>query len=60
MEFLRARWDGATVTPLSEQDSSALRALSRANALIERPVNGDPVPAGSPVSIYLLENGGNA
>lgn len=60
MEFLRAQWDGASVSPLPEQDSSALRALSCANALIERPANAAPAADGTPVLVYLLENGGNA
>lgn len=57
LEFLRGIWDGNTVMPLSEQDSSGLHALSVANALIERPAMGAAQAAGSPVRIYRLENG---
>ena len=60
MEFLRAHWDGASVTPVSEQDSSALRALSQANALIERPIGAPAVAAHAPVTAYLFGNGGIA
>lgn len=56
-EFLRAVMDTNVVTPLSEQDSSALRALAKANALIERPENSAGVKAGTDVPIYLLQNG---
>lgn len=56
-EFLRAVLDINTVNPVSEQDSSALRALAAANALIERPENSDEVKAGTDVPIYLLQNG---
>ena len=56
-EFLRAVFDGATVTPVGQQDSSALRALTNANALIERPENSGEVKAGTDVPIYLLQNG---
>ncbi|MDD3799183.1 MAG: molybdopterin molybdotransferase MoeA [Novosphingobium sp.] len=60
LEFVRAHWDGECAAFLSEQDSSALRALSTANALIERPAHAPQVPAGGYVSLYLLENGGIA
>ena len=57
LEFVRGIWDGVTVTPLSQQDSSALQALSIANALIERPADCAAQPAGSLVRIYRLGNG---
>ena len=60
LEFLRARVAAGAVTPLGEQDSSALRSLAAANALIERPANGAKIKAGTPVPAYLLENGGIA
>lgn len=60
LEFLRASWDGHTVVSVTEQDSSALRALSAANALIERPAGAPSVAAGTRVPFYLLENGGIA
>lgn len=60
LELLRARWDGANITPIDEQDSSALRALSVSNALIIRPIGADAIEAGTPVPFYCLENGGIA
>jgi len=56
-EFLRAVDDGAQVTPLNEQDSSALGALASATALIERPENSEGVKAGTDVPTYLIQNG---
>jgi molybdopterin molybdotransferase len=60
LEFLRARLEGDQVTPLDEQDSSALRSLAVANALIEWPIDAPAAPAGSVVQVYRLENGGIA
>lgn len=59
-EFLRGRWDGCDVTPLDEQDSSALASLAQANALIIRPAHAAAAASGSDVPIYSLENGGIA
>jgi len=59
-EFIRAHWNGDSVTSMHNQDSSALAALAASNALIERPVGAPLAPAGSAVPIYLLENGGIA
>lgn len=59
-EFVRARLEGAIVTPLGLQDSSALRALAEANALIARPIDAAPVPENGEVPVYWLENGGVA
>ena len=59
-EFLRGVWDGTMVSPDVMQDSGALAALARSNALIERAPGAPPAGAGSTVRIYLLENGGNA
>ena len=59
-EFLRAHLEGATVSPIDERDSSALRALAGANALIDRPVDAPAVPAGGKVPVYWLKNGGIA
>ena len=55
---MRARVAVGTVTPLAQQDSSALRSLALANALMERPANAAQTKAGTPVPAYLLENGG--
>ncbi len=60
LEFLRATVDQVSVTPLNEQDSSALRSLALANALIERPSGASAASAGSPVTTYLLQTGGIA
>ncbi len=59
-EFLRGVWDGTVVSPDVMQDSGALAALARSNALIERAPGAPSVQGGSAVRIYLLENGGNA
>lgn len=57
-EFLRARLAGQRVAALGEQDSSALRTLAAANALIARPSGAPPAAAGTLVPVYRLENGG--
>lgn len=60
MEFLRARWDGVTVTLDELQDSGALAPLARSNALVVREAGAPAKAAGTDVLIYLLENGGIA
>ncbi|MGD9663618.1 MAG: molybdopterin molybdotransferase MoeA, partial [Novosphingobium sp.] len=57
LEFVRGWWDGRTITPLPEQDSSALLSLSRANCLILRPAQAPVASIGTHVSFYQLENG---
>lgn len=59
-EFLRANWDGARVSTQAVQDSSALLALARSNALVARPASDPARMAGETVPVFLLENGGNA
>jgi molybdopterin molybdotransferase len=59
-EFLRASWDGSQVSIRRNQDSGALASLAASNALIDRPEGAPAVSAGTPVSVYLLENGSNA
>ena len=59
-EFLRARWDGASVTARLNQDSGALATLAASNALIDRPAHAPAVAAGSTVPVYLLDHGGMA
>lgn len=59
-EFIRGYFDGTTVSPLTNQDSGALATLAASNALFERAAKAPAAPAGSTVSIYLLENGGIA
>ena len=59
-EFVRAFYENGTVRPLGQQDSSALRALAECNALIDRKPNSPGAPAGEPIWLHLLENGGIA
>ena len=59
-EFIRARYANNEVTPLDEQDSSALRSLAGANALIIRPAHSPATEPPHAVWTYLLENGGIA
>lgn len=59
-EFVRARLVDGAVTPISEQDSSALRALAGADLLVRREIGAAPAPAGTMVAAYLLGNGGIA
>ncbi|MFN4134883.1 MAG: molybdopterin molybdotransferase MoeA [Novosphingobium sp.] len=60
MEFLRACWDGSSVSLLPLQDSGALSPLALANALVMRPAMAKPLAAGTDVPVFLLENGGIA
>ena len=60
LELVRAGLLEGTVAPLGQQDSSAIKALATADALIERPIGAPPVPEGGEVLVYLLENGGIA
>jgi molybdopterin molybdotransferase len=59
-EFIRARLTGGSLVPGAEQDSSALAALARADALIERPAGAPAAAPGTAVPAYWLENGGAA
>jgi molybdopterin molybdotransferase len=59
-EFLRARWDGESVTPHAIQDSGALAPLAASNVLIDRPARAPAAEPGDPVFAYLLANGGIA
>lgn len=59
-EFLRAHWDGTSLTTALNQDSGALAALGASNALIDRPALAPLAAANSLVRAYLLENGGIA
>ena len=59
-EFVRGRLVDGEVVPITEQDSSALAALSRADLLIERPAGAPTASPGEVVRAYWLENGGNA
>jgi len=59
-EFVRARMADGLLVPVHEQDSSALAALARAEALIERPTGARAAAAGQFVRAHWLENGGIA
>jgi molybdopterin molybdotransferase len=59
-EFLRAVLAPQGITPVSEQDSSAIRALSVADGLIRREIGSSAAVAGERVPVYLLQNGGMA
>ena len=60
LELVRAHLAAGTVTPLDQQDSSALRALAAANALIVRAIDAPSVDVGGEVTVVPLENGGIA
>lgn len=55
MEFMRALWNGATVSLDRLQDSGALSPLARANALVVREPGALPAPVGTPVPVYLTD-----
>ena len=59
-EFIRAWWDGTTVTPQSQQDSGALSSLAASNALIDRPANAPAAAEGGDVLVFPFANGGIA
>lgn len=59
-EFLRGVFDGHAVNVIEQQDSSALRSLSRANCLIIRPAGCGPAKAAEAVQVFPLQNGGIA
>jgi len=52
--YMRARLDGDSVTPFTQQDSSLLRVLSEGNALLERPLGDRPRQAGEMVPVLPL------
>ena len=56
-EFLRAVRDGDAVRLAGSQDSSGLSALALADCLIDRPAHAPALAAGSPVTVYPLQNG---
>lgn len=60
VELLRARLAGGTVSPIDETDSSALRALAAANALVLRPADAPPVAAGAMVTTLPLDSDAGA
>jgi molybdopterin molybdotransferase len=56
-ELLRGCLTPAGVSPMPQQDSSALLSLARSDVLIDRPAHADETKAGTSVPVYLLENG---
>ncbi|HEU4651615.1 MAG TPA: molybdopterin molybdotransferase MoeA [Croceibacterium sp.] len=60
LELLRARLEGSEAEPVGSQDSSGLRALAAANALIVRAIDAPAVAPGDAISVIPLENGGIA
>lgn len=59
-EFVRARFEDGKAVPVSQQDSSALMALSQADILIQRDIGLAAANSGDLVQCYLLQNGGIA
>lgn len=59
-EYRRVIVDDGRLTDLLDRDSGALRPLSLANALLERPVDAPSVQAGEQVTVMMLESAGNA
>lgn len=59
-EFSRVRIGANGVTPVTEQDSSALRALADADALVRREMGAAAAKCGDLMPVYLLQNGGIA
>lgn len=53
-EFVRARFVGGGLEVLTQQDSGALGALARAEALIDRPANSPALPQGTEVAALLI------
>ncbi|MGY6636478.1 MAG: molybdopterin molybdotransferase MoeA [Erythrobacter sp.] len=56
-EFLRAALGPQGARLVGSQDSSALASLAEANCLIDRAAQADALPAGSPVTGFMLHNG---
>ena len=54
LEFMRATNTNGKVTPFNEQDSSMLRALALANALLVRPAYAPPARSGETVRFLSL------
>ncbi|MEL1250193.1 molybdopterin molybdotransferase MoeA [Aurantiacibacter gilvus] len=59
-EFVRGYLDKGLAFPLSQQDSSGLRALAHAQVLIHRPANSPAAPIDTIASAFPLQNGGIA
>ncbi|MBM3595975.1 MAG: molybdopterin molybdotransferase MoeA [Alphaproteobacteria bacterium] len=59
-EFVRAHWDGESVTPQEVLDSGALASLAGSNVLIDRPANAPAATTGEKVRLYWIGIGGIA
>ncbi|KLE35463.1 molybdopterin molybdotransferase MoeA [Aurantiacibacter luteus] len=59
-EFVRATLGPEGVRPIAQRDSSALRSLAQAEALIRRPAGAAAARAGDLVQVYCLQNGATA
>lgn len=59
-EFTRVQIGPAGAVPVTEQDSSALRALAHADALVRREIGAGAAGPGDLLPVYLLQNGGIA
>jgi molybdopterin molybdotransferase len=57
LEFIRAICAGGTVAPILQRDSSAMRALALADALIVHPAGAPARRNGEEVQVYMLGNG---
>lgn len=56
-ELMRGSLGHDGIVPAPQQDSSALLTLARSCVLIDRPAHAELAKAGTPVPVYLLENG---
>jgi molybdopterin molybdotransferase len=54
-DFMRARFDGGHLLPVSSQDSGALASLNAANALIIRPAFQPEVQPGDPIDYIAFD-----
>ena len=59
-EFVRASLRDGRVVPIPERDSSALRAMAGAGALIRRDIDAPAATTGDLVPVYPIQNGGIA
>jgi molybdopterin molybdotransferase len=57
LEFIRASCAVGTVAPILQRDSSAMRALALADALIVHPAGAPARRNGEEVQVYMLGNG---
>jgi molybdopterin molybdotransferase len=53
-DFIRARWESGSLSPLPSTDSGVLSSLARADVLITRAAGSQPLPAGLSVEAIPL------